>query len=319
MQYFVGAYATSPNVSSWDPDLETNYYQQLKARPNIKGLEHPFVGKLHAHDDEWFLTNIDPNWQFLFTCVPGNMGALAKDPNFGIASDDEAGRGKALEFMQKACNAVGQLNAHLGRQAVQAVEIQTAPNRSHASGSSAALKKSLDIMLQWDWQGAQLVIEHCDTLVEGQKPAKGFLSIKDEIAVVKAVNAERAANIGMVVNWGRSVIEARSVGAANQHIELLKSEGLLAGLMFSGVSDQNTEYGAWSDSHMPPAPNEKLMAGAVGSLMTEKEMISSLAASDAENLSIVGIKLGIRPRDMSLDDRVNHISDCLAALERYAK
>ena len=44
MSYFVGAYAASPNNPHWDPELETRYYEQLKAIPSIKGLEHvPWV------------------------------------------------------------------------------------------------------------------------------------------------------------------------------------------------------------------------------------------------------------------------------------
>lgn len=316
MRYFVGAYASSPNVSGWDPELESSYYQALKSIPEIKGLEHPFTGNLHTNDDQWFLDNLDPKWQFLFTCVPGNMGALAKNPNFGIASDDEASRQEALSFMKKACDAIAKLNGHLGRQAVQAIEIQTAPNRSKAQGTADALQKSLETMLQWDWQGAQLVIEHCDTLVEGQTPAKGFLTIEDEIAVIKKLNASQSANVGMVVNWGRSVIETRRVTGANEHIELLKQEGVLSGLMFSGVSAQDTEYGVWADTHMPPAPNDKLLAGAAGSLMTEEQMHFSLAACGDE-LSIVGIKLGIRPKTMPLVERVATIRDCLAVLERF--
>jgi hypothetical protein len=288
--------------------------------PEVKGLEHPFTGNLHPNDDQWFLDNLDPKWQFLFTCVPGNMGALAKNPNFGIASEDEAGRQEALSFMKKACEAIAKLNAHLGRQAVQAIEIQTAPDRTKAKGSAAALQSSLQTMLQWDWQGAQLVIEHCDTVVEGQTPAKGFLTIEDEITVVRNVNSTISnpdqKPIGMAVNWGRSVIETRSTQGAIEHINLLKNNQLLSGLMFSGVSDQDTEYVTWADSHMPPAPNDKLRAGAKHSLMTEEQMHLSLAACGGE-LSIVGVKLGIRPKTMPMLDRVAHIRDCLAALERF--
>ncbi|MCF2950078.1 DUF4862 family protein [Paraglaciecola aquimarina] len=320
MQYFVGAYATSPCALGWDPELESSYYQELKKLPNVKGLEHPFTGKLHSNDDEWFLQNLDPNWQYLFTCVPGNMNALGQNPNFGIASDDEAGRQEALSFMQKACEAITKLNGHLGRQAVQAIEIQTAPDRSKARGSIVALEKSLKTMLQWDWQGAQLVIEHCDTLVKDQVPAKGFLTIEDEISVVREVNATISnpdqKPVGMIVNWGRSVIETRNTQGAIEHIQLLKDNQLLSGLMFSGVSDQETEYVAWADTHMPPAPNDKLQAGATDSLMTEQEMHASLAAC-GEVPSIVGIKLGIRPKSMPMLERVAHIRDCLEALERF--
>ncbi|MDN4502938.1 DUF4862 family protein [Alteromonadaceae bacterium BrNp21-10] len=316
MRYFVGAYATSPNAFGWDPELETRYYQQLKSIPSIKGLEHPFTGTLHPNDDDWFLANIDSNWQYVFTCVPGNMGALSKNPHFGIASDDDAGRAQALAFMQKARDAIAKLNGHLGRQAVKAIEIQTAPNRSNASGSKAALNASLQTMLQWDWQGAQLVIEHCDTLVDGQKPAKGFLTLEDEIAVLTEINGQTETPIGMVMNWGRSVIETRSIEGAIEHTQLIKQAGLLSGLMFSGVSDQDTEYGAWSDSHMPPAPSASVQFGAEHSLMTEQQIQRSLAAGDGNNLDIMGIKLGIRPKDTSLEDRIGYIRDALGILDR---
>ncbi len=316
MEYFVGAYASSPNVSGWDPDVEGQYYQGIKNMPNVKGLEHPFIGQLHPYDDNWFLDNIAADWQYIFTCVPGIMSALGDNPAFGIASDDEEGRVQALGFMKRACEAIAKLNMHVGRQAVQAIEIQTAPNRSQASGSKLALKKSLETMLQWDWQGTQIVIEHCDSLVPEQTPAKGFLSIEDEVEVLNQLNQAHEQQLAMVVNWGRSVIETRSVDGAIQHIELLKQNGLLSGLMFSGVSDQNTEYRQWADTHMPPAPSANLQAGAEHSLMTEQQMSRCLHKANAKDLPIVGIKLGIRPFSTSVEQRLAYISDCLAALDR---
>jgi len=318
MGFYVGAYATSANVSGWNAELETNYYSQLKAMDNIKGLEHPFVGSLHAHDDDWFLANISPNWQFVFTCIPGIMGALGSNPQFGIASDDEQGRQAALTFMKKACDAVAKLNAHAQRQVVKAVQIQTAPNRSKASGSAEALQASLNTMLEWDWQGAKLIIEHCDALVEGQTPSKGFLTLNDEIAVVKKINeTAQTTPLGILVNWGRSVIETRTVDGAIAHIKTLKAHNILSGLMFSGVSDQDTDYGKWQDSHMPPAPNSQIKFGAEKSLLTQQEMLRSLQASGLDPMqeeSIVGIKIGIRPRETNVDDRVSYIADALRAI-----
>lgn len=79
MPYFVGAYAASPNTTAWDPELEARYYARLRALPNIKGLEHPFLGTLHPHDDAWFVRHIDPNWRFVLTCIPGFVAAIAKN------------------------------------------------------------------------------------------------------------------------------------------------------------------------------------------------------------------------------------------------
>jgi hypothetical protein len=184
-------------------------------------------------------------------------------------------------------------------------------------GSASALQASLQEMLEWDWQGAKLVIEHCDALVDGQTPAKGFLSLEDEITVVNNINETAGNAVGIVVNWGRSVIETRSVEGALDHINLLKSHNLLSGVMFSGGSDQDTEYGKWKDSHMPPAPNQLIQFGALTSLMTQQEMQRCLQASSIDTNSpdaIVGIKLGIRPRETGVEDRIAYIRDALAAL-----
>lgn len=319
MQFYVGAYASSPNGSQWDSEVETNYYARLKEIPLIKGLEHPFVGTLHPHDDQWFLDNISKQWDFVFTCVPGIMGEIGKNPHFGIASDNEDGRQAALRFMQKACEAVAKLNQHAQKSVVRAVQIQTAPNRSVASGSQKALRASLLTMLEWDWQGAQLVIEHCDSLVEGQVPAKGFLSLDDEIAALKAVNLQASPAMGIVINWGRSVLETRSVEGAVEHINASKNAHLLSGVMFSGVSDKDSEYGTWKDTHMPPAASPTLTHGAIGSLMTEQQMHRCVVASElhiSNTQNIVGIKLGIRPTTSSLNERMLYIQDALQALAR---
>ena len=317
MAYFVGAYATSPNVSGWDAELEKNYYEQLKTLNNVKGLEHPFIGSLHNHDDEWFLKNIDPNWDFVFTCVPGIMGALSNNPHFGIASNHEKGREEALLFMRKARDAIAKLNGHLGRKAVCAIEIQTAPNQSKAPSSKQALLASLTTMLEWDWQGAQILIEHCDTFVEGQIPSKGFLKLEDEIEVLNKINKQVELPLALVINWGRSVLETRRCDGAIEHIKLARANGLLQGLMFSGVSDQDSEYGAWKDSHMPAAKVTDDSFGAEHSLLTEKEIHRCLAACDGELPPILGIKIGVRPLETSVDDRVAYIRDTLAILDGY--
>lgn len=316
MSYFVGAYASSPNVSGWDAQLESRFYQALKGLSNLSGLEHPFVGKLHPHDDEWFLANIDPNWNYVFTCVPGIMAAKAKNPVFGIASDDEDGRQQSLVFLEEARLAVIKLNSHLGRQAVKAIQIQTSPSRNVASSSIVSLKRSLETISGWDWRGAKLVVEHCDAFIEGQAPAKGFLNLEEEIETIKMVNTECQANIGININWGRSVIESRSCEGAIEHIRVAKENGLLSGLMFSGVSDQNTEYGVWSDTHMPPAKYSGGVMGADGSLMTEAEMAKCFDSCDVGLLDFVGVKIGIRPHDTSLEDRVSYNRDALTILDR---
>jgi len=315
MSYFVGAYAASPNTAGWDPELEARYYARLRALPGIKGLEHPFVGSLHPHDDAWFVQHIDPNWRFVFTCIPGVMAAMVKNPQVGLASDDASGREEALAFVRKARDAIAALNAACGRRVVDAIEIHSAPDQTRATSSMAALTASLATLVQWDWQGARVVLEHCDAHVPGQLASKGFLSLADEMAVIEAINARYGSGVGIVVNWGRSVLEARSAEGALQHIALARQHGLLAGLMFSGASGQDTPYGAWRDSHMPPAPAAAGGIGAEGSLLTEAALRACLRASGGRQLPILGLKIGIRPTDASLDERLAYLSSALSRLD----
>lgn len=317
MKYFVGAYASSPNVVTWDTELESRYYNELKTIKNIGGLEHPFAGKLHSKDDDWFLANIDPEWEFVFTCIPGIMGAIGKNPNFGIASDNEAGRKEALAFIKQARDAIEKLNTHSKKKVVRAIQIQTSPNKKVAQSSKESLQSSLEEMLSWDWQGAQIVIEHCDAYVEGQDPSKGFLTLSDEIETLKLVNEKTEANLGIVINWGRSAIETRSAEGALEHIKQAKAAGVLSGLMFSGASDKDTAFGAWSDSHMPQQGRNDESLGEPLSLLTVQEMHSCLQAADAKSLSILGVKFGFRPRETSLEDRVACNKEALAIVDEY--
>ncbi len=314
MKYYLGAYASSPNALSWDAQLETQYYDRLKTLTNIEGLEHPFIGSLHPHDEQWFLSHVDPKWNYVFTCVPGIMAAKAANHHFGIASDNESGRIEAINFLGKARDAIETLNKHTGRQAVKAIQIQTSPSKSAARSSVESLQQSLEQISQWDWQGAKIVIEHCDTLIANQRAEKGFLSLDEEIKAVQQCSNQ---NIGIVINWGRSAIETRSACGVIEHIEKAKEAGVLAGLMFSGASDKDSEYGAWKDTHMPAAVSDGAICGEPTSLMTETEIFKCLKTADAATLDILGIKIGIRPYNTPIEKRVNYNEHVLAILDRY--
>jgi hypothetical protein len=318
LKYYLGAYALSPTKNGWDAEVETAFYNDLKTLGNLKGLEHPFYGALHEHDDDWFLANIAPHWDHVLTCIPGTMNALALNPHFGIASDNAAGRAAALAFMRQACSAVDKLNSHLGRQAVTAVQVHTAPTRTHAASSKSALLASLSTMAAWDWQGASIVIEHCDAYVGSHLPSKGFLALEDELDVLYEINQVLPVPMGIVINWGRSVFEVRQVGGALAHVAAARQRGLLRGIIFSGVSDHETAYGAWRDSHMPAAQSHQVMFGAQHSWMTEAVMHECLAAGgDSQSLPIVGAKISIRPDANSAAERLAYVTDTLAILDRY--
>ncbi len=317
MKYIIGAYATAPSTVTWDKDLESQYYQQLKASDNIQGLEHPFVGKLHPFDDDWFLANIDNNWQFIFTSIPGVMANLANDPHFGIASTDEDGRQAALEFYQQARQAILKLNQHIGRQSVSYIKIHTAPKIStQISSSTLALKTSLKTMQSWDWYGAKLIIEHCDAHIPEQPAEKGFLNLADEIASVLSVNNELNSDIGISINWGRSAIETRSAKGPIEHIKMASQSKLLKGIIFSGASGEDTPYGQWRDSHMPPAKAFNIPHFANGSLLTIEQIERSLQQCNCDELAFIGAKISLSPNKATVLERISYIKSLLTLIEK---
>ncbi|MFT2110791.1 DUF4862 family protein [Marinomonas sp. 2405UD68-3] len=316
MSYFIGAYASSPCGDQWKPELEATFYTEIKKMPNVQGLEHPFLGSLHPHDDQWFLDNIDPNWNYVFTCIPGTMSELSKNPDFGLASSNEAGRHAALTFLDNARIAIKKLNSFVGRNAVSAIQIHSAPNQNYASSSKEHFQASLEVLLNWDWYGTKVVIEHCDTLTTEHAPAKGFLTIEEEIEAIKKANTVSKNTAGIIINWGRSVIETHHVNGAIEHITQAKDSGLLSGIMFSGVSDQETEFGAWQDTHMPPSPLTESSTGEPTSLMTAQEMHRCLNIAQIEQKTdlLLGVKLGIRPSSATIEDRIAYNTNALAIL-----
>lgn len=316
MEYMIGAYATAPSTQLWDKELETIYYQELKSQYKIIGLEHPFVGRLHPFDDEWFLKNIDCNWQFIFTSIPGVMGQLARDPHFGIASTNEAGRQSALAFYQKAQQAIVKLNSYLKKEAVSHVKIHTAPKiTTHTQSSIQALITSLETMQSWNWYGAKLVIEHCDAYIPGQEAEKGFMRLEDEIKAVKQVNSKLNSDIGISINWGRSAIEARNTNGPLQHIKQAYLNGVLKGIIFSGTSDVDGPYGQWKDTHMPPAQALFLPCYAENSLLTMEQMKKSIQQCDYQQLDYIGAKISLSPNEASVAQRIAYIKSITALLD----
>jgi hypothetical protein len=204
----------------------------------------------------------------------------------------------------------------LNRQAVKFIKIHTSPNRLNATSSSVhSLKKSLEEMQSWYWDGAQLIIEHCDAYISGQTPEKGFLTLEEEILAIQSVNKNNECKIGMSINWGRSAIESKSVEGPIEHINKIKKAGLLRGLIFSGASDVESPYGKFKDTHMPPAKADKMTAFADSSLLTEKEIKKCLIASEYQSLDFLGIKFSVAPNDISLNKRVSYNQEALNLLD----
>jgi hypothetical protein len=105
--------------------------------------------------------------------------------------------------------------------------------------------------------------------VEGQVPAKGFLTLEEELDVLSSLDDA----VGLSLNWGRSVIEGRDVDRAMEHVRVAASSGRLRAYTFSGAAAVATDYGpAWADSHHPFAETDPPGYGEPASLMTTEAM-----------------------------------------------
>ena len=295
MRYIVGAYASSPCQTAWDEKAEAAFLDGILAIPGVGGLELPFNGALHGFDEAWLLSRLSAGSHHVITCLPGTMQRLARAPAFGLASDDAAGREAAVAFVREARDAVARLHDRLGTAAVMAVELHTAPRRSTEKTSTVSLAASLAELAGLDWQGAALVIEHCDAFTTAHPPEKGFLTLAEEMAVP---------GIGMTVNWGRSVLETRDAATGAAHVATLAAAGRLAGVMFSGCGATPGPFGAWQDTHMP---HDEV---APGSLLTRARIAETLAA--AAGASFMGVKLGARPADLPVAARVAQSAGLMA-------
>lgn len=296
MSFLVGAYAAAPSDPS-DPEF-AEYFRLLADQELVGGLE---LATHHLGDAAAvgaITSAAAADWTYALTCFPGTMFALAKDPSIGLASTSEEGRGQAVEFVAELREQVARFDEAAGGGAVRQVFLHSAPH----GGVPEALAGSLGEISSWDWGTARLAIEHCDAAVAGQEPQKGFLSLADELAVLAEVG-----NAGVVINWGRSAIETRSVDGPVQHLQQARAAGLLDGLMFSGASAVDTDYGAgWLDAHLASSTRTP------GSLMTPEEIRRCVA--EAGN-AFLGAKIGVRPMDAPITERVAAIVDLLKEIE----
>jgi hypothetical protein len=299
----VGAYAASPSQPSWQPHLEADYFARLAEVLGLRGLELPWVGRLHPHDSDWLLAALPSRFDLVVTDIGGTVGRLAADPDYGLASNDADGRRRALDDAARMRDDVDRLNQSAGRSAVIAVELHSAPLAGN--GGPAAFAESLRELAGWQWGGAQLLVEHCDTLVDGRSPEKGYLPLAAEIDAIAGSDTA----FGLSLNWGRSAIELRDADAVLRHVAEARGSGLLRAVVFSGASPEASAFGpAWVDAHLPFDADEPT------SRLTAERAHATLDA--AGDLDWVGIKLGHRPLDAPVADRVRVIQNSIALLDR---
>ncbi|MEV7610458.1 DUF4862 family protein [Microbacterium sp. NPDC089320] len=297
----ISSYAVSPAHSTWDPDLEGELLPALCALPGVAGLEVPWMGRLHPHDPDWFLSHVPAGAEIAVTPLPWVMKRCGADARYGIASPDHDGRRAALADLRGVADDVRLLAADSDA-SVTVVALHTAPQ---GGGDSSRLATSLDEISQWDWAGAQLVVEHCDAATTDHPWQKGFLSLDDEISAVLSADSP----IGLWLNWGRSVIETRDADAVTEQIAVAAASGLLVGLSFSGSAAVDGPYGpAWTDGHLPLAAADP----AAGSLLDAAHVAAALAA--AGGVERLGLKVSRRPGDTTAADVIRTIDDNLRAL-----
>ena len=293
MDLYAGAYAA---VTKQPAALVDDYYRLLALDPLVGGLEEPWTGQPLA----------DRGWPMLVTTIPGTMDAIAANPAFGLASTDESGRRAALDDVAALRGEALRLADARGAQVVRGVELHTAPRATTAFSDAGALADSLEQIASWQWDGVDLLVEHCDAAIAGQSVAKGFLSLQDELVALRGLP------VGLVVNWGRSAIELRDTDRVVDHLVAAREAGVLRGLVFSGAADADGDHvTAWADQHLPVFRTSGV-AGEQLSLLTEERMGAALAA--AGSLDYLGLKVGWRAGDAPATDRAALVSRGLAAL-----
>lgn len=304
MRVHLGAYAASPCRTAWDPAAESAFYDGLR-RLGLAGLEHPYWDRLHRWDDAWFLEHLDPSWTLLITTLPGTMDRLKEDPHYGLASADKDGRRRALDVLEGCRRTVQHLHRYLGKRVVKAVEVHSAPRLGGGARSDLeAFSDSLSVLRSGDWDGATLLVEHCDAYTKEHAPDKGFLRIEDEAVAVRRSSGNTPCRL--LVNWGRSAIEGRSIDTPIAHIQRAVDAGLLGGLVFSGATPSAPYYGDWRDSH---APFHELVPE---SLLTPSA--ASEALREAGDVPFLGLKMQPLPPTLGLAERLSFVNKNLEIL-----
>ena len=191
---------------------------------------------------------------------------------------------------------------------VEAVELHSAP---YPGADPSRFAESLEQVLEWEWGATRLLVEHCDAPRPGGTPEKGFLPFGEEVDVLRSLREQAGGRVGLVINWARSVIETRDRDTAVEHIAHAREAGVLAGLIFSGCSPEETEFGyPWIDAHLPPVEVE----GAPSSSLLNRAEISRCNKA-AGNVPMHGFKIGLPRQGLSVEERVERLRQMCALVE----
>ena len=144
--------------------------------------------------------------------------------------------------------------------------------------------------------------------------SQSFLTLKNEIEVLSIFSD--IYDVGITINWARSAIEGKDIYMPLEHIKLAIKSNLLSGLIFSGVSDNDKNYGSWKDTHMPIAQSYNVDYYEKNSLLTHENISNALNLLDLNSLDYLGIKLLSMPVENSqIERRVGLNRDAIFILE----
>ncbi|MFE1595730.1 DUF4862 family protein [Nocardia sp. NPDC058705] len=304
--WLISAYVAAPPV--WDRGEHARYYDAIAELDGVAGFEIPFSGSLHPHDEAWFLRRVTARHAYTITTIPDTMHQLAHDPMFGLASVDAAGRAAAIARTARTAAAVRRCNDAAGARVVRAVTLYSAPRSREKRSDGARFAESLAAVTEFDWDGARVVIEHCDAPVADRRVVKGFLPLEDEVSAVGAARERTGIDLGIQLNWGRSVVEGRTHTTAADHIATVRAAGLLAGFTLSGCAPVDTSHGpAWDDCHVPPDPLCPV------SELTSARIAATLAALGAARI-MRGIKVSA-PTGADLATRIDTVARTLSVVQ----
>jgi hypothetical protein len=271
-----------------DPLGRLAYYEKLVSVPGAAGLEFGWTAALGT-DLAGAGELLPPAWVVTLNDITATYQASVAAPASGLASPDENGRAAAVALAGDLAAFTRAVNDRLGRRAVAAVEIHSAPgfSRRTVQPEAGAFGRSLAEVASLDWDGAEVLVEHCDAFVAGQQPAKGFLRIEEEI---QALTAVAGSGLGLSLNWGRSAIEFRDAARVVEHVDTAVASGLLRAVTFSGAAAAPTSYGpAWADSHLPFAdPGDPAYADPASLMTTARagEVLGRLEPWDGSFLAV---------------------------------
>ncbi|MEV0193509.1 DUF4862 family protein [Kitasatospora purpeofusca] len=247
MKTIVAGYTCAPA----GPGAEAAYYRRLATTPHAEGVALAWRNTSTAARTGDILDLLPPDWTVALTAIAATYPAWLADRTFGLASPDPDGRAAATAMAREIAEGVRRINDRAGRAAVLAVEFQSAPGYGNhpPRPDPGAFRRSLTEIADLGWDGAALLVEHCDTPVPGRVPVKGFLALDQEIDAVASL---AGSGIGLSLNWGRSLLELRDPDRVADHAAQAAASGLLRAFTLSGNGDGASAHGAaWDDTHLP--------------------------------------------------------------------